>query len=736
MVMLLLIPVLPFLGFVVNAFLGRRLPKSVSGGIACLAIIASFAVSVMAVMAVQAAADGFLEATAFSWMASGDLQIPLQLRLDHLSSLMILVITGIGSLIHIYSTGYMHEESDSEYARYFSYLNLFAAFMLVLVLGANFPVMFVGWEGVGLCSYLLIGFWFRKKSAADAGKKAFVVNRIGDFGFILGMLLIFATFGTLDFQEVASAAAARAPEVAGWGVLTVATLLLFVGATGKSAQIPLYVWLPDAMEGPTPVSALIHAATMVTAGVYMIGRNAVLFEHAPVTLAIVAAIGVATALMAGTIGLVQNDIKRVLAYSTVSQLGYMFLAMGVGAYAAGIFHLYTHAFFKALLFLGSGAVIHALAGEQDLRNMGGLKKYLPITYWTFLIGALAIAGVPLLSGFFSKDEILFRTFTAEATPGHTLMWLIAVVTSLLTATYMFRLVFLAFHGERRHDAPAFASGSGAAGPAAPAAAEEEEPVAHGHAAHGHDLPAHASPAPVASGFSRKDDAHAHDLPAGAGSHAAAHGGHGHDPHEAPWSMALPLIVLAVGSIFAGYVGVPHALGGHNRIESFLEPSFEAPGAAHAAPAGADGAAQPDAAAGEHAAEGTHADAGTELTLMALSSGIALAGIGIAWYFWLRNRGAADAMARSFGGLYRLLLDKYRIDELYDTLFVQPIKLLSTVGLWRGVDAGLIDGAVNGVGAMVSGSSSVLRRLQTGSIRSYAFWLFAGSVAILGYYLFR
>jgi NADH-quinone oxidoreductase subunit L len=722
MVMLLLIPLLPFLGFLVNAFLGRRLPKSVSGGVACLAILGSFAVSVLSVMAVQSAADGFLEATAFSWMASGDLQIPLQLRLDHLSSLMILVVTGIGSLIHIYSTGYMHDESDSEYARYFSYLNLFAAFMLVLVLGANFPVMFVGWEGVGLCSYLLIGFWFKKKSAADAGKKAFVVNRIGDFGFILGMLLIFTTFGTLDFQEVASAAAARAPEVAGWGVLTVATLLLFVGATGKSAQIPLYVWLPDAMEGPTPVSALIHAATMVTAGVYMIGRNAVLFEHAPTTLAVVAAIGVATALMAGTIGLVQNDIKRVLAYSTVSQLGYMFLAMGVGAYAAGIFHLYTHAFFKALLFLGSGAVIHALSGEQDLRNMGGLKKYLPITYWTFLIGALAIAGVPFLSGFFSKDEILFRTFTAESTPGHTLMWFIAVVTSLLTATYMFRLVFLAFHGERRHDAPA-----------APAHAEEEEPVASpGHAGgHGSHAPAHgshavASHAPAESA-SQSDHDHGH------GSHGSnVHGGHGHDPHEAPWSMALPLILLAVGSIFAGYVGVPHALRGNNRIEAFLEPSFEAHGAAHEA------AAEPQLApaAETHAAEETHADAGTELTLMALSSGIALAGIGIAWYFWRRNRSAADGVAQSFGGVYRLLLDKYRIDELYDAVFVQPIKLLSTVGLWRGVDAGLIDGAVNGVGAMISGSSSALRRLQTGSVRTYAFWLFAGSVAILGYYLIR
>src|SRR6476646_3028703 len=464
--MLLLIPLFPLAGIVVNACLGRRLTKSIAGGLACAAMIASFIVSVLLVSRILGHEAAPLEFTVFEWFASGTLRVPFTLRLDHLSAVMILVITGIGSLIHIYSTGYMHEESDGEYARYFSYLNLFASFMLVLVLGANFPVMFVGWEGVGLCSYLLIGFWFRKQSAADAVKKAFIVNRIGDFGFVLGMLLIFATFGTLDFQRVAAAADARAIENGAIGVITVATLLLFLGATGKSAQIPLYVWLPDAMEGPTPVSALIHAATMVTAGVYMIGRNAVLFSHAPETLTIVAVIGVATALLAGTIGLVQNDIKRVLAYSTVSQLGYMFLAMGVGAYAAGIFHLYTHAFFKALLFLGSGAVIHALAGEQDLRNMGGLKKYLPVTYWTFLIGALAIAGVPLLSGFFSKDEILFRTYTSTNASAK-LLWTIGAITSLLTATYMFRLVFLAFHGERRHDAPA-----------APAHPEEEEPAAH------------------------------------------------------------------------------------------------------------------------------------------------------------------------------------------------------------------------------------------------------------------
>ena len=411
MVTISLIPLFPLLGFLLNATLGRRLPKAVSGGLASVAMLASFAVSALLVwrLAGMDPARRAIEETLYTWIAAGSLSVELGFRIDPLSAVMILVITGIGSLIHIYSTAYMHDETDSEFARYFSYLNLFAAFMLVLVLGANFPVLFVGWEGVGLCSYLLIGFWYRKRSAADAGKKAFVVNRVGDYAFLLGMFALFAEFGTLDFQRIASAVAALPPE-AGFGIISLATLLLFVGATGKSAQIPLYTWLPDAMEGPTPVSALIHAATMVTAGVYMIGRNAVLFSHAPDTMLVVAIIGAATALMAGTIGLVQNDIKRVLAYSTVSQLGFMFLAMGVGAFGAGIFHLYTHAFFKALLFLGAGAVIHALHGEQDLRHMGGLRSGLPITYWTFVIGAIAIAGIPPLAGFFSKDEILFETF--------------------------------------------------------------------------------------------------------------------------------------------------------------------------------------------------------------------------------------------------------------------------------------------------------------------------------------
>ncbi len=528
--MLALIPLLPFAGFLVNALFGKRLPKSISGGIACAAMIAAFGVSVAAVMAMLGTPGRAIEQTVYTWIASGDLHIGASFYVDPLASVMILVITGIGSLIHIYSTAYMHDESDSEFARYFSYLNLFAAFMLVLVLGANLPMLFVGWEGVGLCSYLLIGFWYKKQSAIDAGKKAFVVNRIGDFAFLLGTLLLFSQFATLDFQGIAAKVSAL-PVEAGWGVLSVASLLLFIGATGKSAQIPLYTWLPDAMEGPTPVSALIHAATMVTAGVYMIGRNAVLFSHTPETMQVVAVIGAATALFAGTIGIVQNDIKRVLAYSTVSQLGYMFLAMGVGAFGAGIFHLYTHAFFKALLFLGSGAVIHALHGEQDLRHMGGLKKDLPITYWTFLIGAIAIAGVPGLAGFFSKDEILWKTFAG----GHTLLWVIGILTALLTATYMFRLVFMAFHGQRR-PAPAAAHAAGA----------------HGHGA----------------------------------SHAA---GHGH-LHDAPPAMALALIVLAIGSVAAGYVGVPAVLGGNNLIEHYLEPSFHASGAS--ASHGAEGALPP------------------------------------------------------------------------------------------------------------------------------------------------
>jgi NADH-quinone oxidoreductase subunit L len=660
------IPLLPFLGFLFNVALGRRLSKTISGWIACLVMAGAFAASVAAVWALLALPVGSraIEQRIYTWIASGDLTVPLALRLDPLSAVMILVVSGVGFLIHVYSTAYMHEETDREYARYFSYLNLFAAFMLLLVLGANLLILFVGWEGVGLCSYLLIGFWYRKKSASDAGKKAFVVNRIGDFGFLLGILLTFATFGTLDFQQVAAAVAAR-PVEAGFGTVSLIALLLFVGAVGKSAQIPLYVWLPDAMEGPTPVSALIHAATMVTAGVYMVGRNAVLYSHAPEVLSIVAGIGVATALFSATIGLVQNDIKRVLAYSTVSQLGYMFLAMGVGAYAAGIFHLYTHAFFKALLFLASGAVIHALAGQQDLRHMGGLRRELPVTYWTFLVAALAISGVPGLAGFFSKDEILYRTWTS----GHRWMWALGMFTSFLTATYMFRLVFLAFHGER---AP-------------------EVVTAPGHAT----LPPH--------------DAHGRHL------------------HDAPPAMAVVLVLLAIGAALAGYVGVPRVLGGANRIETFLAPSFPS---GPAAPG--EGTGRAEAAATAETAE----SAGPELTLMTVSSVVAVAGIAVAMFFFLWRRAAASALAARFSGVYRLLLGKYYVDEVYDAAVVQPIKVGSERGLWRVVDAGLIDGAVNGVGSLVQAGSAGLRRLQTGSIRGYAASLLIGVLLILGYYLWR
>lgn len=686
--MLLLIPLLPFLGFLINATIGRRWSKGLTGGLATAAMAGAFAVSAYAVSTLlglePVGGVRAIDEVVFTWLASDALQIPFALRLDPLGALMVLVVTGIGTLIHLYSTAYMHDETAADFARYFSYLNLFASFMLILVLGANFPVMFIGWEGVGLCSYLLIGFYYAKPSAADAGKKAFVVNRIGDFGFILGMLILFTTFGTLDFQQLAIAVSALPVEsttMAGAGVLTLATLLLFVGATGKSAQIPLFVWLPDAMEGPTPVSALIHAATMVTAGVYMIGRNAVLFSHAPFTLEVVAVIGVLTALMAGTIGLVQNDIKRVLAYSTVSQLGYMFLAMGVGAFAGGVFHLYTHAFFKALLFLGSGAVIHALHGEQDMRYMGGLKNKLPITYWTFLVGTIAIAGIPPLAGFFSKDEILWKTFST----GHPVLWGLAVVAAFLTATYMFRLLYMTFYGERRE--------------------------------------AHAS-----------TEAHQH--------HSTS--AHQH-LHDAPPAMAIALVVLAIGSVGAGFVGVPHALGGHNQIEAFLEPSFHAMtqpvlnSGVEPAPTVAAEAAQPvvnQPAEAEHAPTPAHGDTRTELMLMGLSVLVAAAGIGLAMMLFLKSPQRADAIAGQFRGLHRVLLNKYYVDEIYDAAIVQPIKRVSTGLLWRGVDAGIIDGTVNGVGHLVRGWSAVMRRLQTGSVRAYAMSIFVGVVSILGYYLWR
>jgi len=743
-----LIPLLPGLGAAVNGLVGIRFfSKRTAGLVANATMAAALALSIYAFWQLLGLPGEEREHTVriATWMSSmplalsngtiGNFSVPWGFRLDPLSGMMILVVTGIGFLIHVYSIGYMHGEPRGSYARFFAYLNLFVFFMLMLVLGDNFVVMFVGWEGVGLCSYLLIGYWYEKKSASDAGKKAFIVNRIGDWGFILGMFLIFATFGTLDFREVANAAGPMGVEAAGFGTLSLITLLLFIGAVGKSAQIPLYVWLPDAMEGPTPVSALIHAATMVTAGVYMVGRNAVLFEHAPMTMQVVAIIGVATAFMAATIGLVQNDIKRVLAYSTVSQLGFMFLAMGVGAFAAGAFHLVTHAFFKALLFLCSGSVIHAMAGQQDMRHMGGLKKYLPVTYVTMLIGTLAIAGIPPLSGFFSKDEILYRTFL-----NNKVLWGFAVVTALMTAFYMFRLMSMTFFGAYHGPAWEHAGGRGS----------------HGDA---HD--AHAS----------------HDGHGDAGHAVAGHGEGGwHGPHESPTSMTVPLQVLAVGAALAGFLGIPAALGGGNAIEHFLAPSFVARAtvseATHAAePAGAlaTAGASHAVAAGEHAvtpspsSEGGHAAEhiswASEMGLMGLSVLVGLIGIFVAYRFYVRAPEIAENLARRWSGAHRVLSNKYYVDELYGATVVAGT-MGSAKGLWT-FDAEVVDGAVNGsgwltlfsawfshlidkyivyglvnlVGAVLEKSSFVLRRLQTGLVQNYALVMLFGVFAFVSVYLF-
>ncbi len=504
-----LVLVLPLLGAAVNGLWGKRFPPRVIGWISCGAIFVSFLVTCSAWIQLLGAPEGESEITLrlFTWIESGRFSADFALLLDPLSLLMMMVVTGVGFLIHVYSMEYMAGETG--YYRFFAYLNLFILMMSVLVLGNNYLLMFVGWEGVGLCSYLLIGYYFEKKSAGDASKKAFIVNRIGDIGFILGVFLIFKTFGTVEYLKVFEATAGRDPAIG--GVLTAITLLLFVGAVGKSAQIPLYVWLPDAMEGPTPVSALIHAATMVTAGVYMIARSGALYSRAPETLFVVAVVGLATSLMAALIAIAQTDIKKVLAYSTVSQLGYMFLAVGVGAFGAGVFHLMTHAFFKALLFLGSGSVILAMHHEQDMLKMGGLKKYLPKTYWSMLIATAAIAGVPLFSGFFSKDEILWKAYSSPF--GGLGFWLVGVAVAGMTAFYMFRLMFLTFHGARR-------------------------------------------------------DTHGHDSP------ADEHQDHGsHDPKEPSWVVTGPLMILALLSLLGGLVGPPGWTHLDNPLEHYLEPSF-------------------------------------------------------------------------------------------------------------------------------------------------------------------
>jgi NADH-quinone oxidoreductase subunit L len=486
-----LIPTLPLAGAAINGFLGRRSSKKAITTVALTFPGLAFALALKIALGFSSAAAPYVFNLAH-WFRSGSFSSDFAFYLDQLSLVMLLVVTGVGFLIHIYSVGYMSD--DPSYYRFFTYLNLFMFFMLTLILGNNYLMMFVGWEGVGLASYLLIGFWFTKDSAASAGKKAFIVNRIGDFGFLIGLFLIIQHFHSLDFIKVFDQVQPLAAETSGAGWLTAIGILLMVGACGKSAQIPLYVWLPDAMEGPTPVSALIHAATMVTAGVYMVARSHVIFERAPIALTVVAVIGTLTALFAATIGITQTDIKKVLAYSTVSQLGYMFMACGAGAFSAGIFHLMTHAFFKGLLFLGAGSVIHAVGGEQDMRKMGGLKTYIPITFTTMLIATLAISGIPPLAGFWSKDEILWKAYQASW-----VYWLIGAVTALITSFYMFRLLFMTFWGDYK-------------------------------------------------GIQVDDHGHAHAVP--------GHEGHGHgEPHESPMVMLVPLIILAALSAVGGFVGI-------------------------------------------------------------------------------------------------------------------------------------------------------------------------------------
>jgi NADH-quinone oxidoreductase subunit L len=601
-----LIPIFPLIGFLLNGLFGRRMSKPVINLIAIGSVALSFGWVVKTLLGLGSLDTKYVEHY-FTWIQSGSLDIAVDFAVDRLTAVMLMVVTGVGLLIHIYSIGYMSHEGG--YYRFFAYLNLFMFFMLVLVLAQNFLLLFVGWEGVGLCSYLLIGFYFLEQYATTAGNKAFIVNRIGDFGFSLAVFLIWKNFNTLDFTKVFDTAKGM-PIEAGYGTLTIICLLLLVGAAGKSAQIPLYVWLPDAMAGPTPVSALIHAATMVTAGVYMTARSATLFTHAPIAMDWVAVIGLSTAFLAATIGLVQNDIKKVFAYSTVSQLGYMFLGAGVGAFSAGVFHLMTHAFFKALLFLGAGSVIHALSGEQDLRQMGGLRKYTPITFVTLMCAGIAIAGIPPFAGFFSKDEILAAAFVRSPW-----MYWIGVVTAAMTAFYVFRALFMTFFGEYR-----------------------------GH----------------------------------------------HHPHESPYVMTVPLAVLALLSAGGGFINVP----------KWLEPIFP-----------------------------EKAEPANEM-LVYISVAAGVVGIVLAYIFYVAKPRLADSLAKSLSGLYTLLYNKYFVDEVYDAAVVAPLVKGSRTVLWKGVDAGLIDGIVNGVGARSRGIGRIFRLLQSGNIRSYAAWVVLGSVVLL------
>jgi NADH-quinone oxidoreductase subunit L len=628
----------PLLGFLFNGLLGSRIKsEKLIGIVGSGAIGLSFIIVVGAFFETLALpVDQRLNiVTLFQWIAVSGLNISFSYQVDQLSLVMSLIVTGVGFIIHVYSIGYMH--GDKSFWRFFAYLNLFIFAMMNLVLADNFLLLFLGWEGVGLCSYLLIGFWydrkFEKSTTSAAGLKAFVVNRIGDFGFLLGMFLIYSTFGTLVFTDVFSRAVSFVvPE----HIFVLIAIFLFIGATGKSAQIPLLVWLPDAMAGPTPVSALIHAATMVTAGVYMVARCSIIYASAPAAMMVVAVIGVFTAFFAATIGLVQNDIKKVLAYSTVSQLGYMFLALGAGAFSAGIFHVMTHAFFKALLFLGAGSVIHSMHEQQDIRQYGGLKKYMPLTYGTFLVAAVAISGIPPLSGFFSKDEILWYSYSNLGI----VFWLIGLITALMTAFYMFRLYFMTFEGKEKFD------------------------------------------------------------------HHKVH------PHESPKVMTYPLVVLAVLSAIGGFIGVPEIFSGEhgNLFHSWLAPVFKT-------------AEMKLMHFGGH----SHFE---ELLLMIISVVAAASAIFYARYVYLKKPEVAEKTSSRFKGAYKVLLNKYFLDEAYDATVVNPIVKGSEKILWKIADNKIIDGLINYLAKLIDIISGVMKKIQTGVAQSYALVMVLGILIAL------
>ncbi len=669
-----IIPLLPLAGAAINGLLGKRFSRALVNVIALGSTAAAFAMALWVAaqfMGLPVEQIPHIERYA-TWLSAGPFSAEFGIYLDQLSLVMLLVVTGVGFLIHVYSVGYMEHEGG--YYRYFAYLNLFMFFMLTLVLANNYLLMFVGWEGVGLASYLLIGFWFLKKSAADAGKKAFITNRVGDFGFLIALFLLIKHFGTLQYDTLWPLISKYPVETGAAGLLTAIGLLMLVGATGKSAQIPLYVWLPDAMEGPTPVSALIHAATMVTAGVYMVARSHLVFNRAPDAAMAVAIIGTLTAIFAASIGMVQTDIKKVLAYSTISQLGYMFMACGVADYIGGIFHLVTHAFFKGLLFLAAGSVIHGLGGEQDMRNMGGLRKYLPYTFWCMTCATFAIAGIPPFAGFFSKDRILWSAWSG----GYHALWLVGIITAGMTSFYMFRLWFLTFFGEYRGPNPETAG-------------------------HGHD--ADAQHAGHTGAVHDAQDAH-------------AGGSHGHGaPHESPWVMVVPLMILALLSLVGGWIGVPHVLHGSDHFGNFLSPVFNA-----------------TAATAEGAAE--QAGSNSELAFTFISVAVALLGLLSAWWLYYKRPELPAKIAKAADGLYTLVLDKYKIDELYSAVFIQPLIALSTTVFWKGIDRGLIDGAVDGGAAGAREVSDEMRHMQSGNIRSYAGWVAVGAAAVIAFMVWR